>query len=219
MKHGDIMNSKPPILEELLERYRRFKRDVHREKAPLYKELAAGQSPRILFITCSDSRVVPSAILSAEPGDLFVCQVVGNIVPPYGLLGGVSVTVEYAVSMLEVDAIIVCGHSNCGAMGALAHLDRFASYPSIGSWLASSESAKRIVDAESDTSWDEARLVARLTEENVIAQLEHLETHPSVALARRRGLRIFGWVYDIESGDVTSYDPPSGRFVPLETLA
>jgi len=213
------VNAERPILEELVERYRRFKRGFHSEKAPLFKELASRQAPRILFITCSDSRVVPSAILSAEPGDLFVCQVVGNIVPPYGLPGGVSVTIEYAVTMLEVDAVIICGHSNCGAMSALAHLERYASYPTIGSWLASSESAKRIVDAESDDSWDEARLVARLTQENVIAQLEHLETHPSVALARRRGIRIFGWVYDIESGDVSSYDAPSGRFVPLETLA
>lgn len=204
-----------PIEEILLERYRAFKSTSYAEHRELYADLASAQSPRILFITCSDSRVVPSAILAGDPGDVFVCQIVGNIVTPYGMIGGVSATVEYAVTMLKVQAIVVCGHSDCGAMKALLDGERYAKFPAITSWLSNSETALRIAQLDGE-SLGEDDLLARTIRENVIAQIEHLRTHPSVAMARRTGLQIFGWVYDIASGGIERYDERSHEFRPLD---
>ncbi len=204
-----------PIEDVLLERYRSFKAGTYEEHRELFAGLAASQHPRVLFITCSDSRVVPSVILAGNPGDIFVCQIVGNIVTPYGVIGGVAATVEYAVTMLEVQAIVVCGHSDCGAMKALLHAENYAAFPAITTWLANAETALRIarIDAE---SLDEKALLERTIRENVVAQIEHLQTHPAVAVARRRGLRIFGWVYDIASGEIDSYDERTREFGPFD---
>ncbi len=207
-----------PIEDVLLERYRTFKNTSYEEHRALYGDLASSQNPRILFITCSDSRVVPSAILAGNPGDIFVCQIVGNIVTPYGAIGGVAATVEYAVTMLEVQAIVICGHSDCGAMKALLHGEKYTRFPAITTWLSNAETALRIAQIDAE-SLDEAALLKRTIEENVIAQIEHLLTHPAVALARRRGLRIFGWVYDIASGGIDSYDDRTREFRPFDLQA
>jgi carbonic anhydrase len=185
----------------------------HRE---LFEDLAASQAPRALFITCADSRVVPTMMTQTRPGELFLCRNAGNIVPPYGEVnGGVSATIEYAVSVLEVQHVIVCGHSDCGAVKALLHPEKLESLPTVKSWLAHGERARRIVaENYSDLKGDAA--IRALTEENIVAQLENLRTHPSVAARVARGaLSVHGWYYHIKSGSVDIFDAERRRFVPV----
>lgn len=212
----DIQHPQHDIRHFLVERYRRFQREGFPERRRLFDELAQGQKPRVLFITCSDSRVVPSLILSGDPGDIFECQIVGNIVPAYGdSFGGVSATLEYAVTVLGVQAIIVCGHSDCGAMRAVHDSEQFSHLTALAIWLRHADAAKRIVRGVA-RDLTEQEEIALLTRENVIAQLDHLRTHPAVALGRRNGLEIFGWIYHIQSGAVDCYDEASRSFIPLE---
>src|SRR5262245_46408318 len=134
-----------PAVVQLAERYAKFRREVFPQHQELFENLAASQSPSVLFVTCSDSRVVPDLILQSRPGDLFICRNAGNIIPPHGeLAGGVSATIEYAVDVLQVRAIIVCGHSDCGAMRALLHPEKLTHLPTVARWLRQAESARRI---------------------------------------------------------------------------
>lgn len=204
-------------VRQLFARYQRFREDVFPERQALFESLAEEQRPSVLFITCSDSRVVPDLILQSEPGDLFVCRNAGNIVPPYGTMaGGVSATVEYAVAVLGVRAIVVCGHSDCGAMRALLRPQSVAELPTVRAWLEQAETARRVVK-EHYPDADEDTLLRAVIEENVVAQIEHLETHPYVAARLRRGeLDLYGWVYRIHTGEIVTLDASEGRFVPLD---
>lgn len=201
----------------LYEGFLSFKRTILPSHHRLYQELAAGQAPRALFITCSDSRVVPELIFQARPGDLFVCRNAGNLVPPHGdPAGGVAATIEYAVGALNVPNVIICGHTGCGAIDALVHPEKVSSLPSVSAWLRYAEAAKQVV---SDTQHHHSKedLTAELERENVVAQLEHLKTHPAVASRIARGnLNIFGWIYDIREGGISAYDAASGAFAPLD---
>lgn len=203
-------------MQHLLESYQQFRRDVYPAHKQLFESLATEQHPSVLFITCSDSRVVPDLIMQSDPGELFVCRNAGNIVPPYGeMTGGVSATVEFAVAVLKVKAIVVCGHSDCGAMKALLAPERVQELPTVQAWLRSAEMPLRIVRDHYPEA-DEATILEALIEENVVAQLEHLETHPYVASRLRRGeLRLYGWVYRIRTGDILALDSEQRRFVPL----
>jgi carbonic anhydrase len=207
-----------PIRSFLVERYRNFLADAFPKFKAHFADIANDQKPRVLFIGCSDSRVVPNVLLSGIPGDIFECRVVGNIVPAYGAaFGGVSATLEYAITVLKVQAVIICGHSDCGAMKALQSSERYDALTAISSWLHHSDAAKRITEQEvGERTVDE--MVTMLTRENVIAQLENAQTHPAVAAARRRGFELFGWVYDIKSGRIDCYDERTRQFVPLETI-
>ena len=210
-------NTPQEIRDFIVTRYRQFRKESFPEYQKLFNKLAQEQNPRVLFITCSDSRVVPSLILSGSPGDIFECQIVGNIVPAYGdAFGGVSATLEYAVTVLGVQAIIVCGHSDCGAMKAVHDSERFAHLTAVAMWLRHAESAKRITKQVTQ-GLSQREQIDLLTRENVIAQLENMRTHPAIALGRRNGLQIFGWVYDIESGRVDFYDEQKREFFPLES--
>ncbi|MGE1076266.1 carbonic anhydrase, partial [Pseudomonas fragariae (ex Marin et al. 2024)] len=151
------------------------------QKEELFKKLATAQSPRAMFITCADSRIVPELITQSSPGDLFVTRNVGNVVPPYGQMnGGVSTAIEYAVLALGVQHIIVCGHSDCGAMRAVLNPASLEKMPTVRAWLRHAEVAKSMVEDNCDCA-NEGESMKVLTEENVIAQLQHLRTHPSVA--------------------------------------
>jgi carbonic anhydrase len=171
-----------------------------------------------LFVTCADSRIVPELITQTEPGDLFICRTVGNQIPPHGASAesGVASSVEYAVQVLGVQDIIVCGHTDCGAMKAVLRPERMAALPATRAWLRNADAARSVVhDNYPDVSEDV--LLHLLTEENVIAQLENVKTHPAVAPRLARGeLRLHGWVYDIHSGEITAYDINTGRFAPLD---
>jgi carbonic anhydrase len=203
-------------MDRLREGVAKFQREVFPQHRHLYEELAGQQKPETLFITCADSRIVPQMITQSRPGDLFICRNAGNMVPPYGeVSGGVSATIEYSVCVLEVKHIIVMGHTDCGAMRALMHPEKVEKMPTVKSWLSHGEVARTIV-AENCTGCNDEEKLPMLTEENIVAQLNHLRTHPSVAARlARRAIQLHGWLYDIRSADVQAYDPRESRFVPL----
>ncbi|WP_121118899.1 carbonic anhydrase [Croceibacterium ferulae] len=186
----------------------RFQDHVHKQQQELFRTLARdGQTPKYLMISCADSRVVPELITQANPGDLFVCRNAGNIVPPFAVKnGGVSSTVEFGVMALGVTEIIVCGHSDCGAMKGMFNAEALDAMPNVKAWLAHSEPAFEVVK-ECYGHLDKDGQVAALTQENVAIQLVHLQNHPSVAAGLAAGrLQLHGWVFDIESGKIKALD-------------
>ena len=206
-------------MQSLLEGYRRFRREVFPHKKDRFHLLAELQKPDTLFITCADSRVVPDLILQTEPGDLFLCRTVGNIVPPHGQLpGGVSSTVEYAVEVLHVHHIIVCGHSDCGAMKAVMDQPDLSRLPLTAKWLGFAEAAWGHLDPGVDRG-DAKALHTALIHANVLAQVENLKTHPEVSRGLAAGkLQVHGWYYDILTGAIDAWDSDQRRFRPLEEV-
>lgn len=205
-------------MQKLVQGIHQFQNGIFSAKQRLFEGLVDGQHPLALFITCSDSRVNPNLLTQTEPGELFILRNAGNIVPPYGgANGGEAATIEYAIGVLEVKDIIVCGHSHCGAMGGLLNQSTLGKLPAVRSWLSLAEATHRIIDENYAHLTDaDARLTATV-EENVLVQLEHLRTHPTVAAALgRQALHLHGWVYKFETGQVFSYCPDSGQFVSLE---
>jgi carbonic anhydrase len=203
--------------ERLIVGVRRFQREVYPQREAEYRRMAReGQKPHALFITCADSRIGPELITQAGPGEIFVSRNIGNLVPAYGdALGGVSAIIEYAVAGLEVSQVVVCGHTDCGAMIGLLHPDRVEQMPIVKSWLRHGDAALSIVRSR-NTAHDEHSALEELIEENVLLQLHHLRTHPSVAGRLARGsLALSGWVYDIGHGKVRIHDEGQGRFVPV----
>jgi len=202
-------------LEEIIAGVRAFQRDVFPENRELFAELAAGQSPDALMITCSDSRVDPDLLTQSRPGQLFVLRNAGNLVPPYDRhVGGVTATIEFAVVGLRVPNIIVCGHSGCGAMVGLLNPATLRGMPRVGQWL---EHAAVVRESLAEAGQLDAHdALERAVAANVIVQLGHLQTHPSVADAIAAGrVALHGWVYDVTSGEVTAYDAERQQFVPL----
>ncbi|MBK5295215.1 MAG: carbonic anhydrase [Acidobacteriia bacterium] len=198
----------------------KFHDEVFPKNRDLFASLASGQKPETLFITCSDSRIDPSLLTQTKPGDIFICRNAGNIVPAHGeVIGGVSATIEYAVLALGVRDIILCGHSDCGAMRALLNPRSVAHMPAVSAWLRYGESARFVVQ-ENHSHLSGADLLNALIEQNVLAQLDNLRTHPAVSARLAKGqLNLHGWVYDIGSGEVTAHDPAQARFVPLHASA
>ena len=190
-------------VEKFLRGISHFQKHVYPKHQDLFEKLALGQRPEALFITCADSRIDPSLLTQTKPGELFICRVIGNIVPPYpDAIGGVSATIEYAVGVLEVPIVIVCGHTDCGVMKGALNPEALKEYPNVTAWLRYAEAK------HSD-------LLAN-TEHNVVAQLKNLRTHPSVAPRLAEGdLVLHGWVYHIGPGTVSSYDEASKTFRPL----
>jgi carbonic anhydrase len=204
-------------MNELIGRVYSFEKHVFPNQSALYNRLASdGQSPKALMISCADSRIVPEHIMQAEPGDLFVCRNAGNIVPPFATQnGGVSSTVEYAVVALGVRDIIVCGHSDCGAMKALIHEEALAPMPNVAAWLKHSHAAQKVA-RESYPDMSDQERVRTVSLENVVAQLAHLRTHPSVAAGIARGeIALHGWFVDIHAGVILGLDGATGRFLPM----
>jgi carbonic anhydrase len=202
-------------MQDIIDGFLKFRREAFPQRSALYKELATSQHPSTLFISCSDSRLVPELVTQQEPGDMFVIRNAGNIVPSYGPEpGGVSATIEYAVAALGVADIVICGHSDCGAMTAIASCKCLDHMPAVASWLRYADSAKVVNEAREHRSTRDK--VESMVRENVVAQLANLKTHPSVRLALERGqLALHGWVYDIESGAIDALDGTTNRFVPL----
>jgi carbonic anhydrase len=201
----------------LREGVRRFHKTVFLEKRDLYERAAAEpQRPHALFITCADSRVDPEALVQAGPGELFVTRNIGNMAPAYGeMLGGVSAVIEYAVLALEVSQIVICGHTDCGAMKALLDRASVTRMPTVDRWLHNAEAALSVVRAR-EPETDQRTLLFKLAQENVLLQLAHLRTHPSVAgrLAEGR-LALHGWVYDIRTGVVCEHHGNRNEFDPI----
>lgn len=195
----------------------RFQNEVFPEKKELFEKLSKGQSPEALFITCSDSRIETAMITQTDPGELFICRNAGNIVPPHMMhTGGMTASIEFAVAALQVPHIVVCGHTECGAMKGAMNPEGLDELPHVKEWLGYSKAAVDVVAELGQNATDEERM-KMLLEQNVILQLQHLKTHPSVARRLAKGdLRLHGWVYDIKSGDVHAYDETAGTFVRVE---
>ena len=204
-------------MNELIGRVFSFEKQVFPNQSTLYAKLATdGQSPKALMISCADSRIVPEHIMQAQPGDLFVCRNAGNIVPPYSQAnGGVSSTVEYAVMALGVRDIIVCGHSDCGAMKAVGNDAIGTEMPNVAAWLRHSNAARKVV-SDCYPALGDADRVRAVALENVVAQIAHLRTHPSVAAGIARGeIALHGWYVDIHAGQILGLDGETNAFVPL----
>jgi len=183
----------------------------------LFEQLAEGQRPETLFITCCDSRVVPNLITSSAPGELFIVRNVGNIVPAlnHGVIGGVAAAIEYAVQVLKVDEIVICGHTQCGAIDAIMHPERIAHLPLTSRWVKESASIPSLI-AERYGDLEGEALMNAAVEENVLLQLENLRTFDFVAEKLDNGsLSVSGWVFHIATGAIFDYDPESEQFVPF----
>lgn len=202
-------------MEKILEGLKKFQQDIYPEHKDRFAELANSQHPEILFITCSDSRIDPNLITQSNPGELFICRNAGNIVPPHSNeTGGMTASIEYAVSVLNVRHIIICGHSNCGAMKAAMAPDSVESLPHVKVWIDHVRAAKESVE-HSHGCMHEHHL-PEVTKQNIVLQLQHLRTHPAVFSRLSTGdLQIHGWVYDIKSGSVEVYNETNQSFNKL----
>lgn len=187
-----------------------FQQETFPKKKSRFEELARGQSPEALFITCSDSRVNPELFTNSEPGEIFVIRNAGNIVGRKGEADlGMAATIEYAVKALKVPQIIVCGHAKCGAMQGLMSPEALTSLPEVGEWVSLSKKA-----LEDHSGNPNADRLTQLIEANIRLQLRNLMTFPEVAAAvHANKLRLHGWLYDFETGQVTVLAPHSNQFV------
>ncbi|HEY1766242.1 MAG TPA: carbonic anhydrase [Terracidiphilus sp.] len=204
------------VRERLKEGIRRFRTEVYPERREAYtKAEAEPQKPHTLIVACADSRIDPGMITQSDPGDLFVTRNIGNMVPTYGeMMGGVSAVLEYAVSALKVQHVVICGHTDCGAMKALMNPGQLERMPTVRRWLRNAEAALSVA-RELDGGDD---FLMNLTKQNVLMQMTHARTHPSIAGAVARDeLVISGWVYEIGSGNVLIYDEVRQTFEPVVT--
>ncbi|MCA8957922.1 MAG: carbonic anhydrase [Planctomycetes bacterium] len=198
---------------------RRFQTEVFPHQKSAYESMARRQQrPMAVFVACSDSRVMPTEFTQTEPGDLFFVRNAGNIIPPHGApAGGEAATIEYAVRVLGIRQIIVCGHSQCGAMQAIVDTpEQLESLPSVRAWLHHADATRQIVNHKYPDLHGEERLVAAI-EENVLVQINNLSTHPSIAMLLATGeLKVFGWYFDIATGMVHHYNPETRMFEELD---
>lgn len=204
------------MVDKIIEGISRFQNDVFPEQQKLFHELAGGQSPDVLFITCSDSRIDPNLITQTNPGDLFICRNAGNIVPPHShFTGGMTASIEYAVAALGVRHIVICGHTDCGAMKGALKPEVLKDLPHVSEWLSHCAAASRIVH-ENHRHEDDATKLQIMIEQNVVVQMLHIRTHPYVAARLATGrVHLHGWVYDIETGQFKTYNESTGQFEPM----
>ena len=202
-------------MEKVISGILKFKSTPYQERKQLFDELANGQSPDVLFITCSDSRIDPNLITQTEPGDLFIIRNAGNIVPTHTRqAGGVTASIEFAVAALGVKHVVVCGHSDCGAMKGAINPAALTDLPHVQNWLDNSRAAVETVKAKCGQAT--VNELDQITEENVLLQLQHLKTHPAVAAGLASGeIDLHGWVYDIGHGEVKAFDEGKGKFVDV----
>lgn len=218
-------------MQRLLDGYSQFRNEVFPHHSSLFQQLAHDQAPEVALITCSDSRVMPEMLLQSSPGEVFPIRNAGNLVPPPGeSQSGVGASVEYAVRVLHVRDIVVCGHSGCGAMKAILDSRTPAasasslesSLPMVHAWLRHAGPSARWLTAMLEDTHDIApeKKLRLLIQANVIAQLGHLAQHASVAQGLADGsLNLHGWVYDIPTGEILALDNASGAFQPLPVNA
>ncbi len=195
----------------------KFQREVFPEKAELFERLSTGQSPEALFITCSDSRIETAMLTQTDPGELFICRNAGNIVPPHtNQTGGMTASIEFAIGALKIPHIVICGHTECGAMKGAMNRAGLTNLPHVREWLGYSQGAVDITEALGADLDADAKM-RMLLEQNVMLQLQHLKTHPTVAVAMAQGLvTLHGWVYDIKTGEVSAYNETTGSWDSVE---
>lgn len=208
-------------MQKLVEGVHRFQAGEFGRYRELFRKLAReGQKPHTLFITCSDSRVLAELITQSQPGDLFVVKNVGNIVPPGHVTGSTNSTaaaIEFAVEILRVSDIVVCGHSQCGAMDALMQPnERLSTMPHLDEWLRVADPVKQIIQAEYKHLTNHTERTTAAAEENVLFALENLHSYPSVQQRLADGsLHLHGWFFKIATAELFAYDPGVRQFVPL----
>ncbi|KTD52877.1 carbonic anhydrase [Legionella quateirensis] len=195
-----------------------FKKKPFQGMKDLFEQLSGQQNPETLFITCSDSRIVPSLITQADPGDLFSIRNIGNIIPPYPSSFSETGAIEYSLKILDIKDIIICGHSNCGAMKGLLtpHIEEHL--PAVASWLGHSQVVLEEIKAARKTELnDPARELEIATKKNIVQQMKHLKTYPLIhEKMARKELTIHGWYYELETGQVFIYEPELNEFINLE---
>ncbi|APJ03694.1 carbonic anhydrase [Silvanigrella aquatica] len=199
-----------------------FRKNVIEGYRETFARLALGQSPDALFIACSDSRVVPNLFASTDPGDLFVVRNVGNMIPPCSRNGysvgdeSEAAAIEFSLLTLNVSSIIICGHSECGAMqGILANRNAISS-PNLRSWLQYGESALKKLQSGYEIN-PGLQPHNQLSQINVVEQKKHLESYPLVQeFIRDHKLKIYCWWFDIATADVYSFNEQEGRFKILD---
>lgn len=207
-------------MQKLIQGVHNFQNQEFRSYSGLFRRLAReGQSPHTLFITCADSRVQAELITASKPGDLFVVKNVGNIVPPASVSGpnSTAAAVEFAVESLGVTDIVLCGHTQCGAMAALVSGIPHAEHqPHLAEWLEQAEAVREAVSGNYGHLEDSAALETLMAEENVLFGLENLKTYSVVerALAEER-VRLHGWMFRIRDAKLYAFSSDSGQFVPL----
>jgi len=203
-------------MEKLVKGFLKFRTEVFNKKKEFFTRLSENQAPRALFITCSDSRVDPTLLTQTDPGELFILRNAGNMVPPYGSMqGGSTATIEYAMAVLKVPHIIVCGHTDCAVMKALLNPEEVSDLPAFREWVGQAETTRRLMHEHYTNLTGNDRLI-KTTQENVRSQLDHLRTHPSVALLlRQKKVDLHGWVYSISTGDVWVYNFEFEQFTSL----
>ena len=187
------------FMQNIVERMNDFQSKVFPYLQQRFQQLAEGQQPHTLFITCCDSRVVPNMVAMAEPGEIFVCRTIGNIVPSHGSEErSVASAIEYATGVLKISNIVVLGHSDCGAMKGLLHLEQLQSLPDTRAWLKHAEKAREAVVSRARPQSERA-LLENLIQENVLLQVENVKTHPSVAINH---ISVHGFVFEIGTGSI-----------------
>src|SRR6266481_9205218 len=206
-------------VDNILRGLKRFQKKVFPKHRELFHKLALQQRPTALFITCADSRIDPCLLTQTKPGELFLCRVIGNIVPRYPeSIGGVSATIEYAVGVLGVPDIIVCGHTDGGVVKGVLNSEALKPLANVSAWLEHAKPAREAI-AESQGNLSEPEFLLALTERNVIEQLRNLQTHPAIAARLEQGnIKLYGWVYDIGRGVVTTYSSRRQKFIRVRTV-
>ncbi|HMR07231.1 MAG TPA: carbonic anhydrase [Polyangiaceae bacterium] len=197
-----------------------FQRGYFASHRQLFEQLAtAGQRPETLFVTCSDSRVVPNLITNAPPGELFVIRNAGNLIPHPSLPGGTAASLEYAVEVLEVENIIVCGHTQCGAIGAILDPQSAAHLPFVKRWIEQAAHLPELMKERYAHLTGEA-LITAAVQENVLSQVEHLREFEFVRKRLDAGkIHLSAWVFKIATGQVFDFNPESAEFEPLSPEA
>lgn len=224
-------------MQKLLKGALTFRRHMFSAYRDLFERLAQGQEPEALFITCSDSRVVPNLITATDPGDLFVLRNIGNIIPPYDPNdkdNAEAAAIEYAVSVLKVKDIVLCGHSLCGAMKA-AQMPPNEQLKQVQSWLRHVDPALALLKKHEEAQTGRRRPVAGnsanddgaaeaqaktdlLSQLNVLTQLKHIKTYPSAFELLNRGqLHLHAWFFEIDQAQLHTYDPVEEQFLPIQT--
>ncbi|MBD2102565.1 carbonic anhydrase [Leptolyngbya sp. FACHB-261] len=196
-----------------------FHDDYFTTNRELFERLSNGQAPEVLFITCSDSRIDPCLITQSQPGELFVMRNVGNIIPSYGAASSAEAAgVEYAVAGVGVRDIIVCGHSHCGAMKGLLQIGSLAEQmPLVYDWLKRHGEATRRLVLDNYAYTEPEQLLKIAIEQNVLTQIENLETYPVVrSKLHSKQLNLHAWMYEIETGQVFAYNADLGQFTLLK---
>jgi len=207
-------------MRKLLKGLHKFQSSYFPANQELFEQLADGQKPRVLFITCSDSRIVPHLVTQSGVGELFVIRNAGNLVPPFGAAnGGEGAAIEYAIHALGIEQVIICGHSNCGAMKGLLKLEKLRTeMPLVYEWLQHAESTRRLIQ-ENYADMKGEELMTITMAENVVTQIENLKTYPVIrSKLHQNKMTIYGWIYDIETGEVLAYNPETDGFEVPQTL-